>query len=41
LALAAWFASEIQAKELFVIGADAPDADMPVQAIPVDQPDLT
>lgn len=40
LALAVWFASEIQAKELFVIGADAPDAGIPVQAIRVDQPAL-
>ena len=40
LALAVWFASEIQAKELFVIGADAPEAGIPVQAIRVDQPAL-
>jgi len=40
LALAVWFASEIQAKELFVIGADAPDAGISVQAIRVDQPAL-
>ena len=40
LALAVWFASEFQAKELFVIGADAPEAGIPVQAIRVDQPAL-
>jgi dihydroneopterin aldolase len=40
LALAVWFASEIQAKELFVIGADAPEAGIPVQAVRVDQPAL-
>ena len=40
LALAVWFASEIQAKELFVIGAEAPEAGIPVQAIRVDQPAL-
>ena len=40
LALAVWFASEIQAKELFVIGAEAPEAGIPVQAIRVDQPVL-
>jgi dihydroneopterin aldolase len=36
-ALANWFAQEMQAKALFVIGADAPDTPLPVQAMPVDQ----
>ncbi len=40
LALAVWFASEFQAKELFVIGADAPEAGIPAQVIRVDQPAL-
>ena len=33
LALVAWFAAEMQAKELLVIGADAPVADVPVRAV--------
>ena len=40
LALAAWFAREMQATELMVIGADAPDTNLPVQAIPVDEATL-
>lgn len=40
LALATWFASEMQAKELFVIGAAAPTTDLPVHAVSVDQPNL-
>ena len=31
-ALAAWFAAEMQAKEMMVIGADAPEAKVPVRA---------
>ena len=41
LALAAWFAVEMYAKELFVIGADAPLIDIPVKTFSVDQPTLT
>ncbi|MFT4916933.1 MAG: dihydroneopterin aldolase [Yoonia sp.] len=33
LALASWFASEIEAAELLVIGEDAPEATMPVKVI--------
>ena len=35
LALVAWFAAEMQARELLVIGADAPDAQVPVRSAPV------
>ncbi len=41
LALATWFADEMNAKELLVIGGDAPTARVPVRAIPVDQVKLT
>lgn len=37
VALAAWFAREMQATELCVIGADAPSADIPVKVMTVDQ----
>lgn len=40
LALVAWFAAEMQAKELLVIGVDAPAAGVPVRVIPVDQAGL-
>ncbi|SFS14176.1 dihydroneopterin aldolase [Yoonia litorea] len=33
LALVAWFAAEVDAKELLVIGADAPEASVPVRAV--------
>lgn len=39
LALAAWFAVEMKAKELLVIGTDAPETAVPVRAIPVGQAD--
>jgi dihydroneopterin aldolase len=32
LALAAWFATEMQAEELCVLGGDAPDCDLPTQS---------
>ncbi|WP_296427981.1 dihydroneopterin aldolase [Yoonia sp.] len=35
VALVAWFAAGIKAKELLVIGAAAPDADMPVRSVGV------
>ncbi len=35
VALVAWFAAEMQAKELLVIGADAPDAAMSARAVDV------
>ena len=35
LALVAWFAAEMQAKELLVVGAEAPVADVPVRAMAV------
>lgn len=35
VALAAWFAGEMDAKELLVIGADAPEADIPVHHLDV------
>ena len=37
LALTAWFASDIGAKALCVIGDNAPDTDIPSQSVPVDQ----
>tara|TARA_R110002051_G_scaffold264959_3_gene324897 strand:+ start:3309 stop:4229 length:921 start_codon:yes stop_codon:yes gene_type:complete len=37
LALAMWFAGEMKAKEVFVIGTDAPKSDLPVVAHPVDR----
>jgi len=40
LALTTWFATEMTAKELFVIGADAPDTGLPVQKMPVSQSKL-
>ena len=40
LALVAWFAAEMQAKELLVIGADAPVADVPVRAVAVAEADF-
>lgn len=41
LALAGWFAVEMKAKELLVIGAQAPDAVISSRSIPLDQADLT
>lgn len=41
LALAGWFAAEMKAKELLVIGAQAPDAAVSSRSIPLDQADLT
>lgn len=41
LALAAWFADEMKAKELLVIGAQVPVAAVPTRAIPLEQADLT
>ena len=41
LALAMWFAREMQAKEVFVIGTDAPASDLPVVAHPADRRVLT
>lgn len=38
--LSAWFAAQMQAKELVVIGAAAPDAAMPVQTMSADQATL-
>lgn len=34
VALVAWFASEIAAEELLIIGADAPDATVPTRVVP-------
>lgn len=39
-ALAAWFAKEMRAEELLVIGAAAPDSDVPVRVRHVEDPDL-
>lgn len=41
LAVAMWFAHEMKAKEVFVIGADAPTSDLPVVAHPVDRAHLS
>lgn len=41
VALVAWFAKDMEAKELLVIGTEAPQADIPVRATPADAPDLT
>lgn len=38
LALAAWFAGQMQAAELLVVGADAPVADVPVRALALGEP---
>jgi dihydroneopterin aldolase len=38
LALAAWFAGEMQATELLVIGADAPTATVPVRTMAIGDP---
>jgi dihydroneopterin aldolase len=40
LALAAWFAREIKAKELLVIGASAPESAVPTRAISIETVDL-
>lgn len=40
LSLVAWFAAEIQAHELLVIGTEAPETSVPVRAVAVDQPAL-
>lgn len=34
VALVAWFAAEMKAKELLVIGADAPETEVPVRSLP-------
>ena len=39
-ALVAWFAEEMQAKELLVVGATMPEANLPVRSVPVTQADL-
>ncbi|WP_420858992.1 dihydroneopterin aldolase [Marivivens marinus] len=36
LALMGWFAGQVEAAELLVIGAEAPASEMPVRALPVD-----
>lgn len=41
LALVGWFADEMQAQELLVIGAEAPQVKVPVRVATVDQADLT
>lgn len=41
VALVAWFAQQMKAKELLVIGATAPDAQVAVRAIDADQTDLS
>ena len=41
VALAAWFAAEIQAKELLVIGEDAPDSHVPTRSLKVAAPTIT
>ncbi|MCE8507692.1 dihydroneopterin aldolase [Ruegeria pomeroyi] len=41
VALAAWFAATFEAGEMLVIGASLPEgADVPLRAVPVEQPDL-
>ncbi|MFT4961835.1 MAG: dihydroneopterin aldolase [Paracoccaceae bacterium] len=41
VALAAWFAAMIEAREMLVIGAELPDvADMPLRAVSIEQSDL-
>lgn len=40
LALVAWFAADMQARELLVIGADAPVTDLPVRCVDVNAADL-
>jgi len=41
VALSAWFAAMLEAGEMLVIGSDRPaDAQVPLRAIPVDQPEL-
>ncbi|WP_439154861.1 dihydroneopterin aldolase [Yoonia sp.] len=40
LALVAWFAAEMQAQEMLVIGADAPETDVPVRCVDVTTSDL-
>lgn len=41
VALVAWFARDMSAKELLVIGAEAPDTDVPARSIQTDTKDLT
>jgi dihydroneopterin aldolase len=41
VALVAWFAQEMQAKELLVIGQPAPQTDVPVRAVPSETFDLS
>ncbi|MGJ8588354.1 MAG: dihydroneopterin aldolase [Yoonia sp.] len=41
VALVAWFAQEMQAKELLVIGQPAPQTDIPVRAVPAETSDLS
>lgn len=41
VALVAWFADEMQAKELLVIGQPAPQTDVPVRAVPSETFDLS
>jgi len=37
-ALASWFAAEMQAQELLIVGADAPSASVPVRAVAIGDP---
>ncbi|WP_342070542.1 dihydroneopterin aldolase [Yoonia algicola] len=41
VALVAWFAEEMSAKELLVIGQPAPQSDIPVRAVPSETSDLS
>ena len=41
VALVAWFAKDMDAKELLVIGAEAPQVEVNVRAVPVDATELT
>lgn len=40
LALVAWFAGEMRAEELLIVGAAAPEAPVPVRVVPVEVPEL-
>ncbi|MBU2361002.1 MAG: diguanylate cyclase, partial [Alphaproteobacteria bacterium] len=40
VALVAWFAAQMEAAELLVVGAAAPDTQVPTRALPVSAVDL-